>query len=133
MIYIVTGSGGEHPNSLVALDPKTLAVKASYSVGAQEFSSSPVIFAYKDKTLLAATTKNGSVHLFDTANLKAPLFSTPAGAGDFAPGALASWQDASGGRWILAPAIVEQRRDHHIVHSRRGAVWRHGTDLSDDV
>jgi outer membrane protein assembly factor BamB len=108
VIYVVTGSGGEHPNSLVALDPKTLAVKASYSVGAQEFSSSPVIFAYKDKTLLAATTKNGGVHLFDTANLKAPLFSTPAGAKDFTPGALASWQDESGGRWILAPAIGAQ-------------------------
>ena len=101
-IYVATGSGGDHPNSLVALDPKTLTVKAVFA-GSNEFSSSPVIFSYKDKTLLAATTKNGSVHLFDIANLKAPLFSTPAGSKDFAPGALASWQDASGARWILAP------------------------------
>ena len=107
VIYIVTGSGGDHPNSLVALDPKTLAVKATFA-GSNEFSSSPVIFAYQDKTLLAATTKNGSVHLFDTSDLKAPLFSTPAGSKDFAPGALASWQDASGGRWILAPAVGAQ-------------------------
>jgi outer membrane protein assembly factor BamB len=106
-IYIVTGSGGDHPNSLVALDPKTLAVKAAFA-GSNEFSSSPVIFSYKDKTLLAATTKNGSVHLFDTSDLKSPLFSTPAGSRDFAPGALASWQDASGERWILAPAVGAQ-------------------------
>ncbi len=112
VIYAVTGSGGEHPNSLIALDPKTLAVKASYSAGAQEFSSSPVIFTYKDKTLIAATTRNGSVHLFDSANLKAPLSSSPAigkeGADDFTPGALASWQDAGGVRWILAPTVGAQ-------------------------
>jgi PQQ-like domain len=109
-IYAVTGSGGDHPNSLVALDPKTLAVKAAFA-GSHEFSSSPVIFSYKGKTLLAASTKNGSVHLFDTANLKEPLFSTPGGATDFAPGALASWQDASGSRWILAPAVGAQAAD----------------------
>jgi outer membrane protein assembly factor BamB len=106
-IFVLTGSGAEHPNSLVQLDPKTLAVKAAFT-GANEFSSSPVIFSYKDKTLLAASSKNGSVHLFDTSNLKAPLFSTTAGSKDFAPGALASWQDASGGRWILAPTVGMQ-------------------------
>jgi hypothetical protein len=106
-IYAVTGGGGDHPHSVVALDPKTLAVKASFA-GTHEFSSSPVIFSYQNKTLLAAASKNGSVHLFDTANLKAPLFSSPAGAKDFAPGALASWQDASGGRWILAPTVDAQ-------------------------
>jgi outer membrane protein assembly factor BamB len=110
-IYVVTGNGGDHPNSLVALDPKTLAVKASFSAGAQEFSASPVVFAYKGKTLIAATTKNGSVHLFDSANLKSPLVSSPAGPKDFAPGALASWQDGSGTRWILAPTVGTQAAD----------------------
>lgn len=46
VIYAVIGAGGDHPNSLVALDPKTLVVKASFA-GAQEFSSSPVIFDYR--------------------------------------------------------------------------------------
>lgn len=109
-IYVATGSGGEHANSVVALDPKTLTVKATFT-GAQEFSSSPVIFTYRGKTLLAAATKNGSIHLFDPANLKAPLFSSPGGAKDFAPGALASWQDASGTRWILAPSEGAQAAD----------------------
>jgi hypothetical protein len=128
-IYVVTGSGGDHPNSLISLDPKTLAVKAAFA-GSHEFSSSPVIFSYQGKTLLAASTKNGSLHLFDTANLKEPLFSTPAGATDFAPGALASWQDASGSRWILAPALGAQatemgfRADNGAIDKGTVVAWK---------
>lgn len=103
VIYAFTGSGGEKPNSLVALDPMTLAEKASFSAGAQEFSSSPIVFAHKDKTLIAAVTRDGGIHVFDSANLSAPLTSLPPVAKDFAPGALASWQDTTGARWILAP------------------------------
>ncbi len=117
-IYVATVGGGETPNSLVALDPKTLEVKDWYSAGNQAFSSTPVIFAYKGKNLIAATTKDGRVHLLDSQNLggadhQTPLFASPASAksGDFAPGALASWQDPSGTRWILAPAIGRQAAD----------------------
>ncbi len=112
-IYVVTGAGGDNPNSLVALDPKTLALKASYSAGAQEFSSSPVIFDYKGKTLIAAATKNGSLHLFDAANLSAPLSSSPASSknADFAPESLSSWQDRDGSRWILVPTVGTQAAD----------------------
>ena len=103
-IYVTTGSGGDQPNSLVALDAKSLAVKASFSAGAQSFASSPVVFAHKSKTMIAATTKDGRVHLFDSTNLNAPLASSPAmNATDLAAGALASWQDLSGTRWILVP------------------------------
>lgn len=114
-LYVATGSGGETPNSLVALDPKTLSVKRWYSAGSQQFSSTPVVFGYKDKILIAATTNDGRVHLLDSANLggadhQTPLATTPASekAGDFVPGALASWQDASGTRWILAPTEKTQ-------------------------
>ncbi|HZS04464.1 MAG TPA: hypothetical protein VFD58_06480 [Blastocatellia bacterium] len=129
-IYAVTGSGGDHPNSLVALDPKTLAVKASYSAGEQEFSSSPVVFAYKGRTLIAVATRNGSVHLFDSANLSAPLFSSPAGPKDFAPGALASWQDAGGTRWILAPTVGTQaaqagfKADNGVITKGAVVAWK---------
>jgi outer membrane protein assembly factor BamB len=112
-LYVATGSGGESPNSLVALDPKTLSVKDWYAAGASEFSSTPVIFEYKGKNLIAATTRDGRAHLMDTANLggadhKTALFTTPASSKEGttapgAPGALASWQDRSGARWILAP------------------------------
>jgi outer membrane protein assembly factor BamB len=117
-LYVATGGGGESPNSLVALDPKTLSVKSWYAAGAHEFSSSPVVFEYKGKTLIAATTKDGRVHLLDSANLggadhQTALYTTPASskAGTTAPGALASWQDASGARWILAPAVGSQAAD----------------------
>jgi outer membrane protein assembly factor BamB len=114
-VYVTTGSGGELPNSLVALEPKTLKVKGWYTAGNQEFTSSPVIFEYKGKTLIAAATKDGRVHLLDCANLggadhQTALFTTPASStsGPIEPGALASWQDASGARWILAPVAGAQ-------------------------
>ncbi len=112
-IYVATGSGGDKPNSLIALDPQTLAVKSSFSAGAQEFSTTPVVFAHKGKTLITAATKDGRLHLFDSADLNAPLTSTSATvkAGGFAPGALASWEDPSGTRWILAPTIGTQAAD----------------------
>src|SRR5262249_11287306 len=108
----------ELPNSLVALEPKTLKVKGWYTAGDQEFSSSPVIFERKGKVLIAATTKDGRVHLLDSADLvgsdhRTTLFTTPASlkAATAAPGALASWQDASGERWILAPVAGAQAAD----------------------
>src|SRR5262249_52123031 len=117
-LYVTTGSVGESPNSLVALDPKTLSVKAWYTAGAQEFSSTPVIFEYKGKILIAATTKDGRLHLLDSANLggtdhRTALYTTPASlkGGTTAPGALANWQDASGTRWILAPTAGSQAAD----------------------
>jgi len=108
-LYVTTGSGGERGNSLVALEAKTLKVKGWYTAGNQEFSSSPVIFEYKGKTLIAAATKDGRIHLLDSANLasdhRTPLSTTPAlsKAANFAPGSLASWQDSNGMRWVLAP------------------------------
>jgi outer membrane protein assembly factor BamB len=116
-LYVTTGGGGDSPNSLVALDPKTLSVKWRYAAGEHEFSSTPVIFDYKGKTLIAATTKDGRVHLLDIGNLEGgsqrALYTTPASskAGAMAPGAMASWQDRSGARWILAPTTGAQAAD----------------------
>ncbi len=105
-LYVATTEG-----ELVSLEPKTLKLKASYSAGKPGFTSSPVVFEYKGKTLLAAATRDGRVHLLDTAALggadrQTPLYKTPADskAADFVPGALASWQDPGGTRWVLAPA-----------------------------
>lgn len=99
----VTTEGGE----LVALEPKTLAPKQVYSSGGAAFTSSPVIFQHNDKTLIAAASKDGRMHLLDTAALSKPLATSPANSGaEFIPGALASWQDAAGTRWILAPAAT---------------------------
>ncbi len=114
-LYVATGAGGDAPNSLVALDPKTLSVEGRYSAGSVEFTSTPVVFEHKGKTLVAAATKDGRVHLLDAASLvgevRSALYVTPAKSAYFAPGALASWQDRSGARWILAPAAGSQASD----------------------
>jgi hypothetical protein len=116
-LYVTTRGGGELPNSLVALDPKTLKVKGWHAAGNQEFTSSPVVFEHKEKILIAATTKDGRVHLLDSANLggegRTALYTTPAlsKSGATAPGALASWQDRNGGRWILAATAGSQAAD----------------------
>lgn len=97
----VTSGGGE----LTALAPKTLEAKGTYKTGGPEFTSSPLVFEFKGRNLIAAATADGRIHLIDSANLSAPLdrsaeFST----GGYETGALASWQDPSGTRWILAPS-----------------------------
>ncbi len=106
-LYVATTEG-----ELVALEPKTLKLRDSYTAGKPGFASSPVIFEYKGRTLLAAATKDGRVHLLDTAALggagrQTPLYRTAAHAqpADFVPDSLASWLDAGGTRWVLAPAV----------------------------
>jgi len=98
-LFVAT-EGGE----LWSLEAKTLRPKDGYKAG-PGFTSSPLIFEHKDKTLLAVLAKDGSVHLLDTAAPGQALFATPANAAarDLPPGALASWRDSAGARFILAP------------------------------
>jgi outer membrane protein assembly factor BamB len=95
-VYATTTAG-----ALVALDPKTLAVKDTYESGL-ELSSSPVVFQYKQHNLIAAATRDGRIQVLDAASLATPLFKTPADSRNFAPAALASWQSPDGVRWLLA-------------------------------
>ena len=92
---------------VVALAPKTLRLKDWYSPK-QPFSSSPVVFQYKDKVLLAAATRDGHIDLLDSSSLGGSdhqtALATSAGGGGLHPGALASWQDHAGVRWLLAPS-----------------------------
>jgi outer membrane protein assembly factor BamB len=107
-VYAATDAG-----ELVALSAKSLKPIGSYTTGGQPFTSSPVVFPYKGKTLLAAATKDGRIHLVDGASLggadnRKLLFTTPAYASDggFAPTALATWQALDGVRWLLAASNV---------------------------
>ena len=89
-VWVATGDG-----VLMSLESKTLKPKDAYNAGAG-FVSSPVVFQHNDKTLVAAATKDGQIHLIDAA--------APAAAVAKAPGeavALASWQDAAGTRWLV--------------------------------
>jgi hypothetical protein len=92
-------------NELVALEERSLKVKGSYRIGKQQFTSSPVVFEFKGKDLVAATSSDGKLHLVDATAMERPIAVTPAfSAPGFTPGAMASWQDPAGTRWLLVPA-----------------------------
>jgi hypothetical protein len=65
-VYIATASGSSPlSNSLIALEPITLKQKAIVSVPDAGFNSSPLVFQWKDKDVVAAAGK-GKLYLFDT-------------------------------------------------------------------
>jgi hypothetical protein len=92
-------TGGE----LVALEPKTLQVKATYHSDSQGFISSAVIFEYDKNTVVAAATGDGRLHLV-AVNSPAGGSLTGAAFPAVVSGAPASWQDAAGARWLVAPS-----------------------------
>jgi outer membrane protein assembly factor BamB len=89
-----TTTGGE----LVALASKTLALKDRYSASA-EFTSSPVVFAYKGRNIVASATRDGNIHLIDGAS---PSSALAKGSGTGFANTLATWQSVDGIRWLLA-------------------------------
>src|SRR5260370_20459483 len=95
-LYVST-TGGE----LVALEPKTLKLKSAYKAG-QPFMSSPVIFEFKGRVLIAVATKDGRVRLLDSKALDKPAAASD--AANLNSSALASWQDSSGPPWLPVPA-----------------------------
>jgi outer membrane protein assembly factor BamB len=114
--FVVTGSGpdnpaaGVHANSVVALNAKDLKVKDWYtpSAGGKALNAGPVVFTYKDKELIAAPGKDGSIVLLDSQSLggpdhHTPLAQTPAFIKDAKRGwdSLTSWNDKTG-VWVLA-------------------------------
>lgn len=109
-VYVATGKGGStYGSSVVALDGKTLKPKDWYTVTESEFTSTPVVMQYKNRTFIAAASRDGHLHILDSKSLggeshKTALVKTADSPGqkDFAPGALAVWQDAQLTHWLLA-------------------------------
>jgi outer membrane protein assembly factor BamB len=97
-VYATTANG-----ELVALDAKTLQVNGTYHSGGQAFVTSPLIFEYKMKTMIAAADKGDRLHVVDAQSLTGAAFDAKVS------GPLASWQDAAGTRWIAAPSTNEIR------------------------
>ena len=95
-LYITTADG-----QLVALEAKTLRHKGAYRSGTAGFATSPVVFEYKGKTVVAAMAKDGSIQLVDPVAIKTSLAKTASGVTGSMPSALASWRDSAGTRWIL--------------------------------
>ena len=89
-------------NELVALSPAVLEPRAVYKSDAGEFTSSPVVFEFQGKNLVAVRNSRGRIQVFDAATLQSPLAASDESAGE--AGALASWQDPAGVRWLLAAA-----------------------------
>jgi outer membrane protein assembly factor BamB len=105
-VYITTTSGSSPmSNQLIALEPKTLKQKASATVAGADFNSSPLVFASKDKDIIAATG-TGKLYLFDSSALTDGPIATivVTGTEKFDPGALASWEDTQNARWIAVPS-----------------------------
>jgi hypothetical protein len=111
-VYAATGDGEYSPVSLsdtvVVLDGPTLKLKDYFTPGKSAFITSPTVFAYKGRDVVAAANQDGHIYLLDSKELggadhKTPLAMSTQLAGSGA-GALASWEDTAGNRWILAGA-----------------------------
>jgi hypothetical protein len=125
-----TTTAGGLANAIVALDPKTLALKDWFTQPGVEFAAPPVVFQEAGKDIVAATTRDGRVLLLDAASLggadhSAPLFASAAltGAAGISAHPPAMWQERSttptpsvapgaapqgpavfsGTRWLLLP------------------------------
>ena len=84
-------------NGVVALDPKTLSVKQSFTDNATTFVTGPLVMTQNGKDVIAAGTKDGRIVLFDT-TLSAPLASVKIAAdasATFGADALAFFQEYS--------------------------------------
>jgi hypothetical protein len=103
-VYVATAAGAAPESSSVfALEPKTLRQKAAAKVAGVNFNTSPVVIPWKDKDAVLVGG-GGKLFVFDPASLASgPLAtSAPFGSADFETGALASWTDTGGVRWIAA-------------------------------
>jgi hypothetical protein len=125
-----TVTAGGYANGVVALDPKTLAVKDWYTQPGVEIVAPPVVFREADKDIVAVTTKDGRILLLDADSLggashATPLFASASltgGAATFAAQSPAMWQERTvpsgaavapaassaaqpleGARWLLIP------------------------------
>jgi outer membrane protein assembly factor BamB len=105
-VYITTTAGeAALSNALIALESRTLTLKSSVTVAGADFTSSPLVFQWKDKDVVLAAGKGG-LFLFDSTALSSgPIATAPASAaGKFSASAMASWQDAQATRWVAVPS-----------------------------
>lgn len=128
-VYAPTGDGQFDPSqnmyseALVAVTAKDLQLKDYYGPSNAAFmwkrdldmQVTPTVFKYKGRELLATSSKECRLFLLDSKSLggadhRTPLVRTPLVCNEevnFAEvgvwGAMASWEDDEGTRWVLAP------------------------------
>lgn len=124
-VYVQTGPGPSDPatgkwsNTLLALSPKNLKLRGYFTLPAAEGAAkiapelnvtTPVIFEYEGRELVATAGRDGRLYLLDGQSVggkdnKTPLSQTvPVAAGNGGIwGGLSSWEDTDGVRWVAAP------------------------------
>ncbi|MBI4476417.1 MAG: hypothetical protein HY654_04540 [Acidobacteria bacterium] len=120
-VYAATTDGSALlSSSLIALEPKTLKLKASTSVSKEGFSSSPLVFEWKGRDAVVVAGAN-QVFVFDSVSLQGgPIATASIGNGTYEKGALVSWLDAQSTRWIAVPS--SQRIETFKVIEQEGKV-----------
>ena len=103
-VYVSTTDGvASLSNSVIALEPRTLKLKTSVAVPKASFTSSPLVFQWKDGDAVVVAG-DGRLFLFDAASLESgPIASAPFGNVTYETGALVSWLDGQSTRWIAVP------------------------------
>lgn len=112
-VFVATGDGaGNYSDAVIALDPKTMTVKDWFAMPGASFATGPVIFENGGKEFAAAATKDGRVFVLDTSSLggsdhksAAAVSAATTTSKTWSPSALATWEDGSQTRWLLAPAV----------------------------
>ncbi|MGH9385255.1 MAG: PQQ-binding-like beta-propeller repeat protein [Vicinamibacterales bacterium] len=98
-IYVAAGT------SVAVLEPKTLKRRTEARFPAA-LTTAPVAFQFKDRDFLAVGNSDGRVHLLESkSGGLVPAGRSPEyGAATESRQALATWDDPSGTRWVLAPS-----------------------------
>jgi outer membrane protein assembly factor BamB len=122
---------GRLGNSVLQLD-SNLHLMDSYTPANEEYinkkdldlgSGSPLVFDYEKWTLIASAAKEGVIYLLDAASLggkdhRTPLYLSPRYSNDAVKlgfngmwGAMGTWVDAQGQRWLLVPMMGPPAKD----------------------
>ena len=108
-VYAATADGDYTPtaisDSVVVLEAKTLKLKDYFTPSKSDFTTSPTVFAYQGRDVVAAANKDGRIYLLDSKQLGGADHKTPLAASSqfgTASGALATFEVSGGDRWILA-------------------------------
>ena len=114
-----TGDG--KANAIVALDPKTLAIKDWFTRPDADFVTGPSVFRQGDREVVAAATKDGRVVLLDAASLggadhATPLATSAALAGSGRVGAPRRHRALAAG-WRGRDAPDHRHRREHASHA----------------
>ncbi|HEX4575625.1 MAG TPA: PQQ-binding-like beta-propeller repeat protein, partial [Gemmatimonadales bacterium] len=117
-LYVATTHG-----ELVTLAPRTLKAKNVSRSGGVPFASSPVLFEHRGRMLVAASTRDGRIHVLDSRDL-ADVTGAVISASGLAGGTLASWVAPDGTRWLLAAAAGPVLTDAGFA--LRGGAVTHG-------